>query len=55
MSPAASVMVGDTALDIEAGRANGVRTIGCTWGYGSRDELVQAGADELVDSPAAWR
>ena len=54
-SPAASVMVGDTALDIEAGRANGVRTIGCTWGYGSRDELVQAGADELVDSPAAWR
>ena len=48
-----SVMVGDTRLDIEAGRANGLRTIGCTWGYGTREELETAGADEIIDSPAS--
>jgi len=43
-----AVMVGDTKGDIDAGKANGMATIGVTWGYGSRDELV--GADEIVDS-----
>ena len=48
-----AVMVGDTRLDIEAGRANGLRTIGCTWGYGTREELETAGADEIIDTPAS--
>jgi phosphoglycolate phosphatase len=26
--------------------------LGVLWGYGSRDELETAGADQLVDSPA---
>lgn len=42
-----AVIVGDTHLDIEAGRANGIATIGVTWGYGSREELERAGADEI--------
>ena len=45
--PSDAVMVGDTKGDIDAGKANGMRTIGVTWGYGSRDEL--AGADELAE------
>ena len=44
-----AVMVGDMASDVAAGRANGFRTVGCAWGYGTRDDL--AGADELVESP----
>ena len=48
---AESIMVGDTRLDIEAGRANGLHTIGCTWGYGTRDELKTAGADVIIDTP----
>ncbi|MCE9583220.1 MAG: HAD family hydrolase [Planctomycetes bacterium] len=40
-------MVGDKVYDIDAGRANGFSTIGCTWGYGSPGEL--AGADHLID------
>ena len=50
-APEDSVMVGDTHLDIEAGRANAVATVGVTWGYGSREELERAAADRLVDVP----
>lgn len=42
-----AVMVGDTAGDVEAGREAGLYTIGCTWGYGTREELE--GADEIYD------
>lgn len=47
IDPADAVMVGDTAGDVAAGKAAGMRTIGCTWGYGSREELE--GADEIYD------
>lgn len=43
-----TAIVGDTALDIAAGKAVGITTIGATYGYGSVDELVAAGADRLV-------
>jgi len=46
--PCAAVMIGDRADDIEGARANGVRSIGVTWGYGSRAELDAAGADVIV-------
>ena len=48
IDPADAVMVGDTAGDVVAGKAAGMYTIGCTWGYGSRDELE--GADEIYDA-----
>lgn len=41
------IMVGDRIHDGEAARANGLWFIGCTYGYGSREEL--AGADALID------
>jgi phosphoglycolate phosphatase len=34
-----------------AARANGVRAIGVLWGYGSREELLAAGADTLCETP----
>lgn len=42
-----AVMVGDTKGDIDAGKANGLHTIGVTWGYGSREELAEA--DEICE------
>lgn len=48
-SAESSVMVGDTISDFEAARANGVRSVGVTWGYGKPDELRLA--DERADSP----
>jgi phosphoglycolate phosphatase len=45
-------MVGDSAIDVNTGRAAGARTIGCSWGLRGRDELERAGADFLIESPA---
>jgi phosphoglycolate phosphatase len=46
------VMVGDRMHDIRAARANDLRSVGVLWGYGSRDELREAGAHSLCESPA---
>jgi phosphoglycolate phosphatase len=46
-----AVMVGDRAQDIVAARAHGLRSIGVLWGYGSREELVAAGAAALCARP----
>jgi phosphoglycolate phosphatase len=42
-------MVGDRKEDVLAGKANGVKAVGVTWGYGTPAELVDA--DQLVHSP----
>ena len=47
-----AMMVGDRHHDISAALEHGVTPVGATWGYGSRAELVDAGARHLVDSPA---
>ncbi len=52
LSPPHSLMVGDRRYDISGARAVGMRGLGVLWGYGTRDELETAGADQLVDSPA---
>jgi len=44
------VMIGDRKHDVFGARANGVYSIGVTWGYGSQEELTVAGADATVDS-----
>jgi phosphoglycolate phosphatase len=49
--PTATVMVGDRLHDIEAAKANGLRSIGVLWGYGGQVELEQAGADGLALVP----
>jgi phosphoglycolate phosphatase len=51
ISPERVVMIGDRAGDMVAARANHVRSIGVLWGYGSKSELVDAGADRLCASP----
>lgn len=51
--PATAVMIGDREHDAIGARANGLAAIGVTWGYGSREELLEAGVACLVDRPAA--
>ena len=48
IDPADAVMVGDTKGDVTSGTAAGMYTIGCTWGYGTREELE--GANEIYDA-----
>lgn len=42
VSHSETVMVGDSINDIKAGKSAGVLTIGCTFGYGTSDELKDA-------------
>jgi phosphoglycolate phosphatase len=53
IDPANACMSGDRRYDITGAHANGVRAIGVLWGYGGREELEQAGADALVETPRA--
>ena len=44
-------MIGDRKTDILGALENGLIAVGVTWGYGSREELLAAGAANVVDSP----
>jgi phosphoglycolate phosphatase len=46
-----AVMIGDRAVDVVAAKANGIRSIGVLWGYGSERELVGAGAHAVCATP----
>jgi phosphoglycolate phosphatase len=50
--PAEIWMIGDSAVDVETGRAAGARTIGCGWGLRGREELRAAGVEFLLESPS---
>jgi phosphoglycolate phosphatase len=45
------LMIGDRRHDMRAAQRNGARTLGVLWGYGSRSELTEAGAEALLAAP----
>ncbi|MDX2204860.1 MAG: HAD hydrolase-like protein [Hyphomicrobiaceae bacterium] len=51
IAPERAVMIGDRRFDMLAAAANGVPGIGITWGYGTAEELEQAGASLLCHAP----
>ena len=50
LDPADCVMVGDRKHDILGARENGMDSIGVLFGYGSREELLEAGATYIAES-----
>lgn len=46
------VMVGDTPLDVEAGRENGLRTVAVTYGWCSHRRVHDSRPDVHIDEPA---
>ena len=46
------IMIGDREHDIIGGKAHGMDTLGVTFGYGSEDELIRAGATHVAHTPA---
>ena len=52
VDPAKTLMIGDRSHDMVGAGKNGIRGIGVLYGYGSRDELIGAGARHLCATPA---
>ena len=47
-SPGDVVMVGDRLHDVLGAAAHGIKTVGVLYGYGGREELIEAGAAALA-------
>lgn len=54
LDAASCIMVGDRAQDVRAARKNGLVPVGVAYGYGSREELLDAGATVVCASPAEF-
>src|SRR5215212_1777935 len=48
--PQECLMIGDTTVDIRAGKTAGAQTVGVLCGFGEEDELRQLGADHILNS-----
>lgn len=46
-----TLMVGDREHDIWGANANHMDSVGILWGYGSREELLSAGAMAVIETP----
>jgi N-acetyl-D-muramate 6-phosphate phosphatase len=50
VQPEECLMIGDTTVDIRAGKAAGAQTVGVLCGFGEEPELKQLGADLILKS-----
>jgi HAD superfamily hydrolase (TIGR01509 family) len=49
-APPHGLMVGDTPADVLAGKAAGTKTCAVTYGFGTREALLQCAPDYVIDS-----
>ncbi|MBC8333228.1 MAG: HAD family hydrolase [Anaerolineae bacterium] len=52
VAPHECLMIGDTTVDILAAKAAGAQSVGVLCGFGEKDELVEAGADLILEQTA---
>lgn len=52
VAPAACIFIGDSEVDIETGRAAGMRTVGVTWGIGDPSQLRASHPDVVISQVA---
>ena len=50
VKPEQCLMVGDTTVDMLAGKRAGAQTLGVLCGFGTRSELLRSGADEIINT-----
>lgn len=49
--PGRCIFLGDSAVDMQTGRRAGMTPIGAGWGYRPAEELLQAGAMQVIHNP----
>jgi len=50
VKPEECVMIGDTTVDMRAGKSAGAQTVGVLCGFGEKEELLRKGADLILNS-----
>lgn len=45
-------IIGDSNVDIRLANNAGIESIGCLWGFRSREELMDEGADHIAETPS---
>ncbi len=50
--PSEVIFTGDSGVDMETAKNAGFTAVGCAWGFRTRDELLSAGADYIIEKPA---
>ena len=48
VAPERCLVIGDTTVDMQTARAGGAQAVGVLCGFGTEDELVREGADEIL-------
>ena len=51
VNPEDCLYIGDTGTDMKTGKNANLCTVGVTWGFRGKDELIQGGADIIIDEP----
>ncbi len=51
VQPDSVLFVGDSSIDMHTAKNAGMTAIGVTWGFRSRNELLEHGADYTIDKP----
>ncbi|GGD23162.1 HAD family hydrolase [Hyunsoonleella pacifica] len=52
VKPEDSIYVGDTNVDIKVAKNANMFAVGVSWGFRDKDELIKAGADYILNTPA---
>ena len=50
--PEQAVYIGDSPVDIETAREASLSCVCVSWGFRSRQQLIDGGAELIIDSPA---
>lgn len=51
ITPADTLYIGDSGVDMQTARRSGITSIGVSWGFRPRQELTENGACHIVDRP----
>ncbi|MDR0472152.1 MAG: HAD family hydrolase [Treponema sp.] len=51
LTPRETIFAGDSEIDIHTALDSGCHAVGVSWGYRSREDIIEAGAERIIDRP----